>query len=160
MKYIVSLFIISCILTSCKKDNFPPHDDFYLQMRVNGNAKAFGTCGGLFNGGGGECECTILGDTAVFIAAGCGAYASFYINTTTTEGIYDLNGHNIASVTASGGEYNDYTTDSIYTGSITIKKVFFKNLNCLEGTFFYKGIDTSGVVGTITEGSFLMPIGG
>ena len=76
------------------------------------------------------------------------------------EGIFALDGRNTASVSASGGNYNDYKTDSLHTGSLTIKKVFFKNQNCLQGTFFYKGVDTSGIVGNITEGSFLMPVGG
>lgn len=156
-----SCIVISILMfISCKKNDFPPHDDFYLQMRVNGKARTFYQCAGFPGGtGGGQFECDRLGDTALFIVAGCGGYASFLINSPVNNGIYLLNRHNSAEVSVANTAYNSYTTDSTHTGTLTIKKVLFKNSNCLQGNFSYTGIDTSGAIGTITEGSFLMPIG-
>lgn len=159
MKYIVSIILTFCLMVSCKKDNFLPHDDFYLQMRINGKATAFAECAGFPGGtGGGQFECSVLGDTLLFIVAGCGGGAVFSINNANTDGDYVLNSHNIAFVSAGKSAYNNYTTDSLHTGSLTIEKTFFKNRNCLKGFFSYTGVDTSGTVGKITEGSFVMPL--
>lgn len=160
MKYIVSTIILFCLMVSCKKNDFLPHDDFYLQMKVNGQPRVFGRCAGFPGGtGGGQFECTILDGTDLFIVAGCGGNASFFIRNANADGDYVLNGHNIASVSAGESAYNNYTTDSLHTGTLTIEKIFFKNRNCLKGSFYYSGIDTSGTIGKITEGSFLMPFG-
>lgn len=160
MKYFIGTIVMFCLMVSCKKDKFLPHGDFYLQMKVNGKPSVFGQCAGFPGGtGGGQFECTILRDTLLFIVAGCGGGASFLINNANADGDYILNGHNIAAVTAGESVYNNYTTDSLHTGTLTIEKIFFKNQNCLEGSFSYSGIDTSGVIGKITEGSFVMPLG-
>jgi hypothetical protein len=155
MKYLLLLFSISTTFISCKKNNFPPHGDFYFQLRENGSPIQFGGCGGLF-GGPAEMECDMLGDSLLFIAAGCGSYATFLIKTNTPEGTFELNNENVATAAAHGGEYDDYTTDSIHKGSLTTKKVLYQNSYCLQGSFSFHGVDTSGHVGTITEGSFFM----
>ena len=156
MKFLLSLLLITICLISCKKNDFPKHEDFYLQMRVNGQSKTFGMCAGFPPGtGGGQFECS-LRDTVLFIAAGCGDYAGFYLKGNIIDGTYALNNQNMAWV--SKAYNNDYKTTLINTGSLTISRVLFKNIKSLQGTFSYKGIDTTGEIATITDGSFLMEI--
>ena len=101
-------------------------------------------------------ECDLLGDSLLFITAGCGSYATFLIRTNTSEGVFELNGKNIATAAATGGEYNDYTTDSLHTGTLTTKKILYQNNYCLQGNFSFQGVDSLGNTGIITEGSFFM----
>ncbi len=155
MRNFLLIIIISIIFISCKKNNFPPHSTFYLQLRENGSPLQFGGCGGLF-GAPAEMECGLLGDSLLFIAAGCGSYSTFLIKTNTAEGTFELNGKNVAAVAAHGGEYDDYTTDSLHTGTLTTKKVLYQDTYALQGNFSFQGVDTSGNVGNITEGSFFI----
>jgi len=146
------------VIISCKKNDSIPNDTFHLEMKVNGKNRSFAMCAGWPGGtGGGQFECVIISDTTLFIVAGCGGYASFLINSheKINDGEYLLDSKNIAQVSTGNSAYNSYQTDLLHTGTLMIKKI---NTNRLQGTFSFVGVDTSGVIGVITKGSFLMPL--
>ena len=158
MKYILLIVLFSFTFSACTKEQNRQLLNAYFKFKVNGTAvnivDEIGLNDNLF-------ECLLVGDTALYIDAikqvqGAGfAIKLPFIKDTT----YVLDSIQRAYY-IDPGEQNRYYTNSLYHGTITIKRGTFQAkdvLNTVSGTFSYQVNDTlNNRVHNITEGSFLM----
>lgn len=154
--FIFFLYLSLC-LTGCITKQEQTEE--YFILKVNGESKRMPQVG--WNGG--AFECSISGDTALFIVAGTGESVVFSIkDSKIKDGTYVLNDKNRGFYNyLKGSEYLKHQTTMVQTGSLTIKKSSYPlpagTLKAMDGTFSFKAIDTvNNKIVTISEGKFMM----
>ena len=158
MKYILLIVLFSFSFSACTKEQNRQLLNAYFKFKVDGTqvniVDEIGLNDNLF-------ECLLVGDTALYIDAvkkvqGAGFAIKLPLIKDTT---YVLDSIQRAYY-IDPGEQNRYYTNSLFKGTLTIKRGTFQAkdvLNTMSGTFSYRVIDTlNNRIHDITEGSFFM----
>ncbi len=158
MKYIVLIVLFSLTFSACTKEQNRQLLNAYFKFKVDGTevniVDEIGLNDNLF-------ECLLVGDTALYIDAVKKVQgAGFAIKLPKiVDSTYTLDSTQRAYY-IDPGEQNRYYTNSLFKGTITIKRGTFQAkdmLNTMSGTFSYRVIDTlNNRIHDITEGSFFM----
>lgn len=158
MKYIVLIVLFSFTFSACTKEQNRQLLNAYFKFKVDGTevniVDEIGLNDNLF-------ECLLVGDTALYIDAVKKVQgAGFAIKLPKiVDSTYTLDSTQRAYY-IDPGEQNRYYTNSLFKGTITIKRGTFQAkdmLNTMSGTFSYRVIDTlNNRIHDITEGSFFM----
>lgn len=123
-------------------------------MKVNGKKTSIEACGSS------AYVAESYKDTSMAIRIGCGTGAGFYLKEKIRDGKYNLSDKSIAfysPLNASG--YKRYNTTDLYSGTLTITSVTYKNQPALKGSFQYTAIESNtGEVIEVTNGTFLLLI--
>ncbi len=160
MKYIVLILLFSFTFSACTKEQNRQLLNAYFKFKLDGTevsiADEVGLNDNLF-------ECLIIGDSALYIDAVKKVQgAGFAIKLPKIKDSTYLLDSIQRAYYIDPGEQNRYYTNSLFKGTITIKRGTFQAkdvLNTMSGTFSYQVKDTlNNRVHNITEGSFLMEI--
>ena len=153
---LIVLFAFS--FSACEKEQNRRMLNAYMSFKVDGKDVKITDGAGVNEN---VFDCVLRGDTALYIdVAKRYLGLGFVIKADVLrDGTYTLDNQNTGYYT-DPNEYRRYTTNSVSTGTITLRKNTFKAssmLNTLEGEFSFKGEDTlTHKTFEITNGSFLM----
>lgn len=160
MNNIISVFLCCLLFCGCKKEQNRELLNAYFKFKIDGTEVSIGD-DILLNENLFECE--LVGDTALYIDAGKQSQGAGFalklpkiIDTT-----YALDSIQRAYY-IDPGEKNRYYTNSMYRGTLTIKRGTFQArdlLNTMSGTFSYQVMDTVNYrLHNITDGTFFMEL--
>ena len=160
MKILLSILVLTLLVLGCTKKDPIETPRNYFSFRVDGKQYSIGP-GNAFTGG--QFECALLRDTALFIAvqAPGGTGGVLYVKRYTGDGTYSLGEVNQAFFHPS--QSVTYKTTSVYTGTLQVRKTTIQlpgggPMKMMEGTFSFRAVDTvSGKVASVTEGKLSMP---
>jgi hypothetical protein len=149
IKIAISLGLIFSFF-SCEKDRLPL--GLHFQMNVNGKITHVEACGSS------AYVAQYLRDTAVTISISCGTSAGFFLQGKIIDGIYNLDGKNIAFYSPlDGSGYKSYSTSDQFSGTLIISSIQYENQKALKGIFNFKAVErNSGEVIEVSKGTFLL----
>jgi hypothetical protein len=159
MKILLPILFITLLVLGCTEEPAETSRN-YFSFRVDGKHYSIGPGNALT---GGQFDCALLPDTALFIAvqAPGGTGGVLYAKKYTGDGTYPLGAVNKAFFHPS--QSVTYKTTSVYTGTLKVKKTTIQipgggPMNMMEGTFSFRAVDTvTGKVVSVTEGKLSMP---
>lgn len=121
-------------------------------MNVNGKTTAIEACGSS------AYVAESYKDTSMVIRISCGTGAGFYLKEKIRDGSYNLSDKSIAFYSPlNASEYKSYNTTDLYSGTLSITSVTYKNQPALKGSFQYTAIErNTGEIIEVTNGHFLL----
>jgi hypothetical protein len=158
MKYIVLIVLFSFTFSACTKEQNRQLLNAYFKFKVDG-AEVNINDGILLNDD--LFECVLVGDTALYVDALKKAQgAGFAIKLPSIKDTTYVLDSIQRAYYMDPGEQNRYYTNSLFKGTLTIKRGTFQAkdmLNTMSGTFSYQVKDTlNNRIHYITDGSFFM----